>query len=183
MIITDRVLVRRAVIPAYEWSPARRTGPRRFPTVVALIILAGVAGCGRKGQLRAPEDVVPATIADLAAKPVAEGVEVTWSRPTTYADGTRMLDLGGFYIERAGAGDGARAFERVATITVTDNARFRQLKRFRYVDPDQGTVATRSYRVVSFTVDGYVSGPSNVAPVQVITGGKESNAPLSAPQR
>ena len=75
-----------------------------------------VPACGRKAPPRSPEDVLPKTIADLAASNVADGIQLSWSRPRTYADGTPMTDLGGFVVERAAGTDPRAAFQHVARL-------------------------------------------------------------------
>jgi len=141
------------------------------------------ASCGRKAPPRPPQDVRPKTIADLAANNVADGVQLSWSRPRTYADGTQMADLGGFVVERADGTDPSVAFKRVTQLEVTDRDRFRQIKKFRYLDRDTSVGTQYRYRVVSFTIDRYVSAPSNVAAVERATAGEETHAPLSATPR
>lgn len=122
-----------------------------------LVFLAGPVACGRKGPVRPPEDVVPATIADLVAASTGSGIELAWGRPERYADGSRMRDLAGFVIHRA-AGEGQ--FAPLAVVEVTDSARFRQAKRFRFVDAGVERGTRYRYRIASRTVDGYASDPS-----------------------
>jgi hypothetical protein len=138
-------------------------------------------GCGRKGLPRAPEDVRPQPLADLAATNVAGGVQLSWSRPQFYVDGTRMPDLGGFFVDRA-TGD-ALTYQRIAELTVTDRDRFRQVKRFTHVDPDVTPGVAYRYRVVSFTVDRYFGAPSNTVTIERTLPNEGRNAPLPTPQR
>jgi hypothetical protein len=139
------------------------------------------AGCGRKGLPRAPEDVAPQTLADLAASNVVDGIQLSWSRPQLYADGTRMPDLGGFLVERAA--DDALTYERIAELAVTDRDRFRQIKRFKHLDPDVTPGVAYRYRVVSFTVDRYFSAPSNTVTIERTLTNEGRNALLPTPQR
>jgi hypothetical protein len=119
--------------------------------------------CGRKTAVRPPELVAPETIDNLAAKNVADGVRLSWRRPTQYVDGTRMNDLGAFRVERSAAGD---PFVPVATIAVTDQERFQRERRFRWVDTDTVIGRTYQYQVVSLTTDDYVSAPSNIVTIE-----------------
>jgi hypothetical protein len=139
------------------------------------------AGCGRKGPPHAPEDVLPRALADLAASNVVDGVELSWSRPLLYADGTRMTDLGGFVVERATAD--ALGYQRIALLEVTDRDRFRQIKRFKHLDRDVTPGVAYRYRVVSFTVDRYFSAPSNVVTIERTLTNEGRNALLPTPQR
>lgn len=128
-----------------------------------LLAVAWLGACGRKGPVRPPEAVVPQKITDLTARNAANGVTLAWSRPTKYADGERMNDLGSFVVQRAAAG--ATSFTKLTTLPVTDRERFRQVKHFGYVDGDVVPGVSYLYRVLSRTVDDYVSDPSNVAAI------------------
>jgi len=135
---------------------------------IALVVLAAAlaAGCGRKGPLRAPEDVQPAIISDLSASDTAAGIQLSWSRPRFYVDGERMSDLGGFTVERAVGSPAEMPFAPLARFEVSDRDRFRQISTFSHLDSDTTVGTLYRYRVVSFTVDGYVSAPSNVVTVE-----------------
>jgi predicted small lipoprotein YifL len=131
---------------------------------LALLALLGCVACGRKGPVKPPELAVPETIEDLQAANEADAILISWGRPSRYADRTRMSDLGEFRLERA-AGD-ALAYETIAVLPVTDRDRFRQIKRFRFADRGVSDGVNYRYRVVSATVDGYVSAPSNVIAIE-----------------
>jgi hypothetical protein len=92
-----------------------------------------------------------------------------------------MNDLGGFVIERADGADLTLPFRRISVLEVSDRDRFRQIKAFRYVDPDAVFEREYYYRVVSFTLDGYVSAPSNIVMAIHETTAQETHAPLSPP--
>jgi hypothetical protein len=147
--------------------------------VVVLLLLT--TQCGHKTMVRAPEDCAPETITDLAVRNDADGIRLSWMRPKQYVDGKRMDDLGHFVIERS-TGDAANTpFERLATLEVTDRERFRKTGRFRYLDAAVTTGVRYRYRVVSFTLDGYVSAPSNIASIERGPAGEETHAPLPTP--
>jgi len=128
---------------------------------VALALLslafASFLACGRKTLPLPPEMVAPEVVEGLEARNAQGGILLSWKRPTHYADGQRMLDLAGFQIERS-VGDGK--FEFRTTLTVTDQARFRQIRNFRYLDSAVTDGETYRYRIVSFTLDRYFSPPS-----------------------
>jgi len=132
--------------------------------------------------VRAPEDVAPEQIADLSASSTANGIELSWSRPRSYTDGSRMTDLGGFVVERSAGSEPRVAFQRITTLEVSDRDRFRQIKRFRYVDHDLAA-GTYLYRVVSYTVDRYFSAPSNIVAAELASPTGEQHAPLPTTQR
>lgn len=136
---------------------------RRVATWLCGVLVLGLAAwpsCGRKTPVRPPELVVPERIDDLTARPVAGGIELRWKRPERYADGSRMFDLAGFRIERRRDGE---EFRSVADLSVTDRQRFRQARHWRWTDTTAEPGVGYAYRIRSYTTDGYVSAPSNVA--------------------
>jgi hypothetical protein len=151
--------------------------------LVAFCLLPFFAdACGLKAPPRAPQDVLPQRINDLRYGDAPDGIELSWSRPRLYADGSRMTDLGGFSVERAPAADPSARFQRISVLPVTDRDRFRQLKAFHYVDRDSEVGTEYRYRVVSFTLDGYFSAPSNVVAAERKSKGEENHAPLPPPR-
>jgi hypothetical protein len=124
-----------------------------------------LAGCGHKGGVQAPELVRPEPPTDLAAGATPEGVRITWTRPTKYAGGQRMRDLGSFVVERSDADASPPKFERVGIVELQDQKRFRQDRRLEYLDQDVAPGRGYLYRVRARTGDGYDSpwaGPARV---------------------
>ena len=163
--------------------PSRSSRMMRSLAVITLVLAALLPSCGRKAQPRPPEDVMPRPIPDLGASNLADGIRLTWGRPSMYADGTRMMDLAGFVIERAVGTEARTVFKRLGTIEVSDRDRFRQIKSFQYVDHDTVPGTTYQYRVVSFTLDRYFSSPSNIVTVERTVPGEDTHALLPATQR
>jgi hypothetical protein len=132
----------------------------------AALLLAVVAAtwpaCGRKTPVRPPELVAPRSVKDVALQKHADGIEISWSRPTQYVDGETMDDLAGFIVERNSY---STDFLEVARVPVTDRGRFQQAKRFAWIDRNVSADTAYFYRVVAFTTDGYYSVPSGVAAV------------------
>ncbi|MFQ5665125.1 MAG: hypothetical protein ACE5I7_01710 [Candidatus Binatia bacterium] len=157
----------------------------RAHTVVAAVIVllacGGGLGCGRKGALRPPEDVAPKTITDLHASTVSGGIRLTWSRPDTYVDNSRMTDLAGFVVERATGASPSATFRRITVMEVSDRDRFRKVKRFHYLDPNTILETAYRYRVVSFTLDRYFSAPSNIVTTERQAADEQRHAPLPTP--
>jgi len=58
-------------------------------------MLVGLAaiGCGKKGPPVAPERRVPAAVSGLTATVEGPAIVLSWTNPTTRADGTRLKDL------------------------------------------------------------------------------------------
>lgn len=137
---------------------------RRAAVVVASLLFAA-SGCGHKGPVQAPELVRPEPPTDIAANSTAEGVRVTWTRPTKYTGGQRLRDLGSFIIERADAETSPLRFERAGTLELQDRTRFRQERRLEYMDTTVTPGREYVYRVRARTMDGYESpwtGPARV---------------------
>jgi hypothetical protein len=149
--------------------------------VALYLVTSPSLGCGRKAPPRPPEDVLPRPLADLAASNLPAGVQLSWSRPALYVDGERMTDLGGFVVQRA-SGD-ELTYQTIAELGVTDRDRFRQISRFKHLDADVTPGVIYRYRVVSFTVDRYLSAPSNAVTIERIVKSEERNATLPTPQR
>lgn len=60
--------------------------------LLALVGLVGVS-CGKKGPPVAPERRVPAVVSGFAASVEGSAIVLSWTNPTTRADGTRLKDL------------------------------------------------------------------------------------------
>jgi len=133
----------------------------RRALLVLLLLLLGA--CGRRGPVKPPELSRPAAILDLEASNGPEDIVLSWRRPTEYTDGSRMTDLGEFRIERSAAE--LPEFVEIAVLPITDRERFRQIRRFRFSDRGVEEGVRYRYRVVSTTVDGYASAPSNTVEV------------------
>jgi len=73
------------------------------------------------------------------------------------------LDLGQMLRDAIGI---EMPFAPLARFEVSDRDRFRQISTFSHLDSDTTVGTLYRYRVVSFTVDGYVSAPSNVVTVE-----------------
>jgi hypothetical protein len=125
--------------------------------------LALTSGCGRVTDVKPPQLVAPEAIEKLAAENERKGIRLSWERPNEYVDGSAMHDLAAFRIERS-FGDGP--FLPLKKVEVTDRDRFRQIRRFRLMDEGVEPDQHYRYRVVSFTLDGHVSAPSNVAEIE-----------------
>ena len=66
----------------------------------ALTLVFFPLACGKKADPRALELATPRVIDNLTARAVANGVALTWRRPTEYVDGSELKDLAGFVIFR-----------------------------------------------------------------------------------
>jgi predicted small lipoprotein YifL len=146
---------------------------RRALPLVALAALT-LVGCGKKGPPVAPEQRVPAAVADLAAVVRESAVELAWTNPTRRADRTLLRDLTLARVYRReddGRGapaapplsDGAlRGFAELATIRLAaPEPAMLQGNRIVFTDRE-GLVLGRRYAYVVVTADslGRVGPPS-----------------------
>ncbi len=131
-----------------------------------------LSGCGKKGDPRAPELVIPETIRSLTARQDKGGVALTWSRPTQYLDGQAIKDLTSFVIFRKeippSCADCPVPYRQLTTVYVEDQEKFIRQKQYRFVDEQVQSKATYRYRVSSQLIDGSLSEPSNE--VEIVRG-------------
>jgi hypothetical protein len=132
--------------------------------LVLMWVLSGSA-CGKKGDPRAPELATPKLITNLAAKPAADSVALTWNRPTEYVDGSELKDLASFVIFRKEISksclDCPVPYRQLTTVNVEDREKFARLKQYRFDDREVRANTIYRYRVSSQLFDGSLSGPSN----------------------
>ncbi len=133
--------------------------------LLALALIVVGSACGKKGDPRAPELVTPKLITNLAARPAADSVALTWNRPTEYVDGGELKDLASFVIFRKEISksclDCPVPYRQLTTVNVEDREKFVRLKQYRFDDREVRTNTIYRYRVASQLFDGSLSGPSN----------------------
>jgi len=133
--------------------------------LLAMVLVVAGSACGKKGDPRAPELATPKLITNLAARPVADGVALTWNRPTEYVDGSEIKDLASFVIFRKEISksclDCPVPYRQLTTVNVEDREKFARLKQYRFDDREVRSNAIYRYRVASQLIDGSLSGPSN----------------------
>jgi len=130
-----------------------------------LMLAVAVSACGRKGEPRAPELATPKLITNLVARSTADGVILTWNRPTEYVDGSELKDLVGFVIFRKEISqsclDCPVPYRELTKVNVEDREKFVRLKQYRFDDREVRATTIYRYRVASQLADGSLSGPSN----------------------
>jgi hypothetical protein len=131
---------------------------RFIPMLLALIGLTPLAACGVKSSPVPPQMAIPETISDLRASADPAGINLTWSRPTQYASGGSLRDLGSFVLLRS---QEDQPFQPLVELPVTDQERFSPQRRFSYLDGETQVGNSYRYEIVSRTMDGYTSEPSN----------------------
>lgn len=140
-----------------------------LPIACCLLALS-FAGCGKKGDPRAPELATPETIRDLKAGAETRGVVLTWSRPMRYVDGKELRDLAGFVIFRKELSrtcpECPAPYRERATVNVEDQEKFIKKKQFGFVDQELAPQTIYRYRVFSRLMDGSLSEPSNEVEVR-----------------
>jgi hypothetical protein len=127
-------------------------------TIITIFAALGLPGCGVKSAPVPPEYARPERILSLHAQPAVGGIKLTWQRPSHYNGGHAMRDLSGFVIMRA---DGDGPLTALVKIPVTDRERFQVEEEFSYLDGESRMGGSYRYSVVSETLDGYHSEPSN----------------------
>ena len=75
-----------------------------------------------------------------------------------YVSGHTLRDLGGFVVLRS---QGNQPFQPLVQIPVTDQERFSPQRTYSYVDGETQLGDSYRYEIVSRTIDGYTSAPSN----------------------
>jgi hypothetical protein len=142
--------------------------------ILALLLLALAAACGKKGDPRAPELATPKPITSLTVRSGPNGIILSWRRPTEYVDGTELKDLASFVIFRKEVPltcpDCPVPYRQLTTVNVEDRDKFAQQRQYRYDDQDVRPDATYRYRVSSQLLDGSLSAPSNE--VEIARGAK-----------
>ncbi len=131
-----------------------------------LLLSGSIAlACGKKADPRAPELAAPLPINNLSARPLADGIALTWNRPTEYIDGKEIKDLASFVIFRKelspGCLDCPVPYRQLTIVNVEDRERFVKQKQYRYDDQDVHGNMVYRYRVSSQLFDGSLSAPSN----------------------
>jgi len=121
-----------------------------------------LTGCGVKSPPIPPERAVPERIVGLDATAEKNGVQLSWERPDQTAGGGKLRDLGSFEVERA---ENTSEFQQLIEIPVTDQDRFQQQRKFTYLDAGAQVGHHYRYQVISSTLDGYRSDPSNEAEI------------------
>ena len=140
----------------------------RLTFALVTVLSCGAVACGLKADPRPPHFVRPSTIETLGAEPTRDGIQLTWTRPTTTMDGKTMPDLDGILITRAidvspPTKGPTLLFEHIATIHLDDRERFHKVRRMSFEDRSVTPGQTYAYRVQAFTFDRYFSAPSPAA--------------------
>ena len=129
------------------------------------MVAAMTVSCGKKDFPRAPELISPKPVTNLAARPVADGIVLTWNRPTEYINGTEIKDLASFVIFRKEVSpsclDCPVPYRQLTTVNVEDRERFVKQKQYRYDDLETRPNTMYRYRVSAQLLDGSLSAPSN----------------------
>ena len=67
--------------------------PDTAKSVAIVLVLATLAGCGKKGPPLAPLRLVPGPVSELTARRGGDDVELRFSLPTANATGPEAIDL------------------------------------------------------------------------------------------
>jgi hypothetical protein len=146
----------------------------RRALLLAAVAALALAGCGRRGAPVAPEQRLPAPVADLTAVIREAGVEIGWTNPTRRVDRTLLRDLTLARVYRLE--DDGRGEPKVAMLEGDAIAGWTELAVIRLAAPApavlegnrlvvtdrRGLAVGRRYTYVVITADsiGRVSPPS-----------------------
>ena len=145
---------------------------RNMLIMLAVLGMATLSACGRKGALVPPEALVPAAVTDLTAEQKGERFLLSWTPPTRQSGGGALKEPTGFSLLRREVLPPAEdceqcpdAYHAVAEGTPDYQPAVRRVAGRYYVDDaDLKSGTTYQYKVVSFKSDrAVVSPPSNRA--------------------
>ena len=122
--------------------------------LLSAVLLLGA--CGVRTPPRPPENTAPLMIGQALATRNADGsVTLSWKRPATSVDGTRLDDLAGFEIERLSANG---EWEVISTLPVTDSKRVNPRSNWAHTDTT-ARPGIPDFRVTPFLKDGQRGSP------------------------
>lgn len=138
---------------------------RLFSVLAALLLAAGLAGCGKKADPRPSAGRRPPAVANLSAAPGAAGAELRWSVPEAVQDDWT------FQVQRSESADaadfcpGCPQTYRPLTTLRGDDSRLRRTgeRTFGFDDPDLREGRVYLYRVAVCHGDGPCGKESNPA--------------------
>lgn len=134
-----------------------------FAFAMVLALFAG--GCGKKADPRAPELATPERITNLRAQLAANGINLSWNRPTQSVDGRELKDLASFVIFRKDLSqsclDCPVPYRQLTTVPVEDRDKFAKQRQYRFTDANVQPQTVYRYRVTSQLSDGTLGEPSN----------------------
>lgn len=131
------------------------TSSARAPLAAAALL--AFAACGIRTDPRPPEDTMARAPTELSAEREEQTVVVKWRSPGESVDGSRLIDLSRFVVERRA---GEQTFSRIGETAADTTHRLRPIRYYSYVDeaPVDGDA---EYRVVAYTADGQRGVPSD----------------------
>ena len=143
--------------------------PRSCKTIFFCILsIICLLGCGKKGDPRAPATITPTKIKDLKALPRGKTIDLSWSIPYHYTDGSRLLDLKGFKILRSEISFDkfcAGCPKRFPVLYDIDYQTYMMSKpqstMIEYTDRALHAKNVYTYRIVSYTSENQLSPKSN----------------------
>jgi len=141
-----------------------RPRERLSRVLAASVVASAIASCGRVGNPRPPQYVIPRSPESVSVRNVAAGFELTFPRPREYVDGVALDDLGSFELWRSCEPD--PGFVQIADVPVLDRDRFQKQRSFTLTDFDVRVGQVCVYRVVAVTLDDYRSPPADSAPIR-----------------
>lgn len=142
---------------------------RNMVILLAVLGMAIVSACGRKGALVPPEALVPAAVGSLDVRQQGGDLLVSWSAPTREQGGRPLRDLAGFQLLRRqllpGEADCSACPEAWRPLAGVDLEMPRNVEPaaglFFYRDKEVAPAIPTQYRVVARSASGGVSRPAD----------------------
>lgn len=135
--------------------------------LLAVLGMATVSACGRKGALIPPEALVPAAVTTLSVQQQGGEFRIIWSAPTREQGGRPLRDLAGFQLLRRqllpGEADCAACSDAWQLLAAVDLALPTNVRQsgglFIYHDAAVKPDAASQYRLLALSRSGGVSKP------------------------
>jgi hypothetical protein len=136
-------------------QPATLSGTGLLSALLLSAVLL-LGACGVRTPPRPPENTAPLMTGQALATRNGDGsVTLSWKRPATSVDGTRLDDLAGFEIERLSANG---EWEVITTLAVTDAKRINPRSNWSHTDTT-APPGIPDFRVTPFLEDGQRGSP------------------------
>lgn len=154
---------------------------KSFLNSLIVLLVIFIAACGRKGNVRPPEDSAPDVVQYLSATASLDGVQLIWVEPERDVAGSKLRDLSAFTVKRSNfVAESAPSYSEIGEVNVAlgekpqdqANGLASGLRRFRFEDKKVEVGKRYEYVIVAVN-ENDVEGPADQA-VRVTFRGESS---------
>jgi hypothetical protein len=138
----------------------KRKAVRMLTTFLSLLLMAMLAGCGKKGPVRPLRQPVPGAVEDFSLRQQGDRMLLVWTLPRQNEDGTPPTDLAGFRIYRGIFESGDECPECLETPTLWLLVDLEYLRSVQRVDPGLQPGLGYQYRIIPFNRWGQDGKPA-----------------------